>query len=314
MKIGLDAGHGLKTAGKQTPNGIKEWTLNDKVRDKVVAILKDYNVEFVFTDNDEGNADESLSARYKKYINENVDVFVSIHHNAFTGNWNDATGVEIYVDKNCTTKDMELANVIYKNLPNYTGLKGRGIKKENWYVINQNKVPAVLVEGGFMDSNNDYKVITSEAGQDGYARAVAEGLIAFLGLTKRTNDPQETPQYKYKVGDIVTINGVYISSTSANKLKPAVTKGTITKIVVGARNPYLLNDGNIGWINSDCIVSGETKQEAKPVKKTNEQIADEIINKPNYGGWGTGKERKDKLTKAGYDAKAIQDIINRKLG
>ena len=35
IKIGLDPGHGLKTAGKQTPTGIKEWTLNDKVCDKV---------------------------------------------------------------------------------------------------------------------------------------------------------------------------------------------------------------------------------------------------------------------------------------
>ena len=43
-----------------------------------------------------------------------------------------------------------------------TGLRGRGIKRENWYVINQNKIPAVLVEGGFMDSNIDYKVITSD--------------------------------------------------------------------------------------------------------------------------------------------------------
>ena len=41
MKIGLDCGHGLKTSGKQTPDGIKEWTLNDKVRDKVVALLKE---------------------------------------------------------------------------------------------------------------------------------------------------------------------------------------------------------------------------------------------------------------------------------
>ena len=34
-KMTLDAGHGLKTPGKQTPTGIKEWTLNDKVADKV---------------------------------------------------------------------------------------------------------------------------------------------------------------------------------------------------------------------------------------------------------------------------------------
>ena len=42
VKIGLDAGHGLTTSGKQTPDGIKEWTLNDKVRDKVVKILSPF--------------------------------------------------------------------------------------------------------------------------------------------------------------------------------------------------------------------------------------------------------------------------------
>ena len=38
-----------------------------------------------------------------------------------------------------------------------------------------------------MDSKIDYPVITSDAGQDGYARAVAEGLIQFLGLKKKSS-------------------------------------------------------------------------------------------------------------------------------
>lgn len=63
---------------------------------------------------------------------------------------------------------------------------------------------------------------------------------------------------KYKIGDVVTINGVYVSSTSANKLRPLKTKGTITKIVEGARNPYLLDNGNIGWVNDACIVNTST--------------------------------------------------------
>lgn len=186
-KIALDAGHGLKTAGKQTPDGIKEWSLNDKVRDKIVEYLKDYNVQFIFPDNDEGYTDESLKTRRAMYLNVKVDLAVSLHHNAYKNKWNQATGVEIWVDKNCTEEDMKLAKCIYKNLPSYTGLKGRGIKKENWLIINQNKVPAVLVEGGFMDSTIDYPVITSDKGQDGYARAVAEGIIEYLGLTKKTN-------------------------------------------------------------------------------------------------------------------------------
>lgn len=66
--------------------------------------------------------------------------------------------------------------------------------------------------------------------------------------------PQPTPTYKYKVGDVVNINGVYVSSTSTEKLNPLITRGTITRIVEGARNPYLLDDGGIGWVNDDCIV------------------------------------------------------------
>ena len=59
--IALDSGHALKTPGKQTPDGIKEWTLNDKVRDYVVDYLKDYDVKFVFPDNNEGSKDEVYS-------------------------------------------------------------------------------------------------------------------------------------------------------------------------------------------------------------------------------------------------------------
>lgn len=194
IKIGLDAGHGLNTAGKQTPDGIKEWTLNDKVRDKVVALLSDYNVEIINTDNDEGNTDETLASRLKMYMNAGVKAFVSIHHNAYTGKWNGATGVEVYTDKNPTKEDTRLANCIYNRLVANTGLRGRGVKAEDWYVVNQDKIPAVLVEGGFMDGTNDYKVITSDAGQEAYAKAVAEGLVEFLGLEKKTEAPVVAPE------------------------------------------------------------------------------------------------------------------------
>lgn len=192
VKIGLDAGHGLKTKGKETPNEVKEFTLNDKVCDKVTSILKDYECEIIRTDNNEGYTDESLSSRLARYKSEKVDAFVSIHHNAFNGKWNNATGVEIYVDKKATSQDMRLAKSVYDRLVKYTGLKGRGIKKENFYVINQNTIPAILVEGGFMDSLNDYKVITSDSGQTAYAKAVAEGLIEFLKLKKKPLFPTKS--------------------------------------------------------------------------------------------------------------------------
>lgn len=212
--VALDAGHGLKTAGKQTPDGIKEWILNDKVRDKIVAMLEGYNVEFIFPDKDEGNTDESLTSRRTMYVNGKVDAAVSLHHNGLHGTWNNATGVEIYTDRNYTDKDKKLAECIYANLPKYTGLKSRGIKVANFAVINQNNVPAVLVEGGFMDSKIDHPVITSDAGQTGYAKAVVEGLVKFLNLEKIAEKPTTTPSkpspapvpaMTIKKGDIVTI-------------------------------------------------------------------------------------------------------------
>lgn len=191
------------------------------------------------------------------------------------------------------------------------------------------------------------------------------------------------------VGDTVTINGVYTSSSSTNKLTPAVKSGMITRIIPGARNPYLINNGNVGWVNDSCIVNSGSSQatntntntapniaigstvilsanatnyatgqkipecyknrkytimqvgngkvllkelyswvytkdligysnstnNAAPTsnKKSNEEIANEIINKPNFGGWGTGDTRKQKLRDAGYDPSAVQEIINKKL-
>lgn len=45
-------------------------------------------------------------------------------------------------------------------------------------------------------------------------------------------------------------------------------------------------------------------------KKTNEQIADEVIN----GVWENGDERIKRLQTAGYDPNVIQNIVNQKLG
>lgn len=203
-KIGLDAGHGLFTAGKQTLTGIKEWTLNDDVCDRIEAILKDYDCVIIRTDHNEGNVDEPLSQRVNEYLKAGVACLVSIHHNAFNNQWNCATGVEVYTDRTPIAGDDKLANLIYQKLTTYTGLKGRGVKRANFQIINQDKVPAVLVEGGFMDSTIDYKVITSDKGKDGYARAVAEALIEFCKLEKKkvvTQKPAEKISVIYQAHD-----------------------------------------------------------------------------------------------------------------
>lgn len=226
--IALDAGHGLNTAGKRTPDGVREWTMNDKVRDKVVDILAGYDCEIIFPDHNEGSVDESLASRKNMYVVADVDAAVSIHHNAYSGEWNEKiTGVETYVDRNNTAEDMRLAKCIQKRLPSYTGLKDRGVKKANWAVINQNSVPAVLVEGGFMDCTIDYKVITSDAGQTAYAKAVAEGLIEFLDLEKKDAPvvAPSTPSAPSVTSDLYKVQcGAFNSKDNALKLQTQLKK------------------------------------------------------------------------------------------
>ena len=243
IKIGLDAGHGLYTAGKQTPDGIKEWTLNDKIRDKVVGFLTGYDCEFIHVDNNEGNTDESLISRVNKYLAAGVNVFVSLHHNAFTGTWNKATGVEVWVDRKATADDMRLAECIYKRLVEYTGLPGRGIKKENFTVINQNKIPAVLIEGGFMDSSIDYNIITSDKGQTAYAKAVAEGLIEYLNLKKKENKEDKTMVYTINIDELKKQGYTSVALEFGSAAESVVTPPAEEKPVVAVGATVKLKEG-----------------------------------------------------------------------
>lgn len=89
-----------------------------------------------------------------------------------------------------------------------------------------------------------------------------------------------TNELKYKVGDIVQINGVYVSSISDEKLIPNITKGKITKIIENAKNPYLLEDGKIGWINDNCVVEKPKNKYLINSSYTGNSIVD-ALNKIN---------------------------------
>ena len=52
-----------------------------------------------------------------------------------------------------------------------------------------------------------------------------------------------------------------------------------------------------------------TKPQTKPASKTTAQLAEEVI----AGQWGNGEDRKKRLTDAGYDYNAVQNIVNQKM-
>lgn len=99
----------------------------------------------------------------------------------------------------------------------------------------------------------------------------------------------QTNRSGHYVGEIVTINGVYTSSTSTKKLTPAVKSGTITKIVNGANNPYLLNNGNIGWVNDGCIVGGGSTSTVSTSSSTSFSKGQRVTLKTSASKYCTGQ-------------------------
>lgn len=70
-------------------------------------------------------------------------------------------------------------------------------------------------------------------------------------------EPAPAPSGSYQVGDHVTFSTCYASSTAGTgEVIPvanmAVNHGTITRVVSGAANPYLL-DGGLCWVNDGDI-------------------------------------------------------------
>lgn len=75
----------------------------------------------------------------------------------------------------------------------------------------------------------------------------------YYALLDKTGDTPRTT--KYSIGQKVRVSSYYASATETD-LKKAVIKnavGTITRIIPDAHNPYLLNNGKIGWCNDGDI-------------------------------------------------------------
>ena len=190
IKIAIDAGHGLHTAGKKCLKSLDskqtaEWVLNDRIADKLQQLLASYQCEVLRTDDTTGAKDVSLADRVKKANEWGADMFISIHHNAGI-NGKSGGGIEVYYSSSKAERKTQ-AEALYKSLIEETGLKGNRatpVKKYGFYVVKKTTMPAFLIENGFMDSTTDTPVILTEAHANKSAQGILKFLITYLGLDK----------------------------------------------------------------------------------------------------------------------------------
>lgn len=228
FKIALTAGHYLGTPGKRClkkldPNETREWTLNDRIADKVEKLLEGYTgYELMRTDDTTGKKEIGLTARTNAANNFKADFYLSIHHNAGV-NGGSGGGICAFVYTNATAKSIEWQKDLYSSLIAKTGLKGNRsnpMPKSNLHEVRETKMPAVLLELGFMDSKTDVPIILSEDYANKCAEAIVDVLVKRGGLTKK-----DTKIYRVQVG-------AYSKKENAEKMAAALKNDGYDAIIV----------------------------------------------------------------------------------
>lgn len=189
-RIGFAAGHGGRnsTAGKRTPDGEYEWNFNDAVVRSAIDYLADYeNVEILRVDDASGKTDVPLKTRTSRLNAWKADVYVSVHHNANTGKWGAHTGVETYAYSPKSTKAVALAKAVHPRLVDAMGTKDRGIKYADFHDLRESNCPAILTEGGYMDSTIDIVKMRDSEVLRKAGEAIAIGIVSYLGLKRKAS-------------------------------------------------------------------------------------------------------------------------------
>ena len=179
MRVFLNPGHDLKRdSGAVNPtSGLRECDVAADIGGLVKGYLEQAGCEvwLLQSDNLAGET-PSLPCVVAGANGWPADIFVSLHCNAANGK---AKGTETLVYSEGSTA-AELAGCIQSQIVRSLGTIDRGIKERPMLIVlNSTAMPAVLVEMGFIDNNEEAILLTYKA--DEMARAIARGITDFEG-------------------------------------------------------------------------------------------------------------------------------------
>lgn len=194
MMVLIDAGHGIDTPGKRSPDGsFLEYLWNRQIADLVIARLRSSGIDadLVVTETNDISL-RTRAMRVNKICSEmgaaNV-ILVSIHANA-AGNgmfWTTASGWECHTSPGKTKSD-GLAECFYDSFSRAFPDKrmrmdlsdGDSDKESKFYILTKTKCPAVLLENFFYDNRMECKWLLKEETKERIADAIVDGLKRYL--------------------------------------------------------------------------------------------------------------------------------------
>ena len=170
MLVVIDPGHGGSDPGA-VYNGRQEKDDVLRLGKAVGALLEARGVDVVYTR--DGDFYETPFKKAQDGNNVGADYFVSIHRNS--SEYPDQySGAEVLVYSDSGIKK-ELANNILEGMEK-AGLKNLGVdERKDLVVLRRTRMPAVLVEAGFINSDKDNE--TFDRNFDELAQGIANGIL-----------------------------------------------------------------------------------------------------------------------------------------
>lgn len=192
MKILIDNGHGVDTAGKRSPDGsLREYKYAREIAERIVSELRKqgFDAERIVTEENDISLKERsqrVNAICKRLGTKNV-ILVSVHCNA-AGNgsqWMTARGWSAHVSLNASTQSKAFARTLIEAAEN-EGLKVRKYAhqvpywEQNLAICRDTNCPAVLTENLFQDNKEDVAFLLSEVGKETIVSLHVKGIINYL--------------------------------------------------------------------------------------------------------------------------------------
>src|SRR6266513_1830037 len=211
----LDPGHGGHDKGAVGRYGYEKNFALDVAR-KLRPLLQAKGLRVIMTR--EGDYFVPLEVRAQIANAARDSIFISIHFNATDRDPN-ATGFEIFsftprgapstsdnslalsalnmqAGSTVDTQSMALSSCIYHSLLGHIPEFDRGIKRARFAVLRLTRVPAVLIEGGFLTERGESQLIAKKDWRVKLAQAIGAGVENYVALGVKKQPPMLVADYR----------------------------------------------------------------------------------------------------------------------
>lgn len=173
--IVVDAGHG-GTDGGSTGSSFStlEKTVNLQVSLLLRNKLESAGAKVIMTRADDRKL--TLQQRVDIAIQNQADIFVSVHHNTHPNSATNGSIIFYYSQGNSS----KLASLVQTELVKATNYKDMNYRYGNYFVLRENPVPSILAEISFLSNYNDEIRARSEKQQDLAAEGLFKGIVQYF--------------------------------------------------------------------------------------------------------------------------------------